>query len=198
MIKNTKFGKNLETIFYEDGKLSSGITVKSKICDFNLKVYGYVPMVNDVENLLFSLYDVTKDFTIGYGNIRLKRYQVSGRSNQNSKPSDIFLPIADSIEKSKGKILLNFYMRILNPEVNQIKLDVFQEELRKNGSSQRTLDPEEMFVTKNDETYYLPSNQDITFIRNNEVAIAQKFLCVCTYINPINGDFSKTLLAPDD
>lgn len=185
------FGKTILDYYKTKQYLTSGMLVKSNmIKNIELTICGFIPVLSDIDCLKTIVIDLYKDFIVGYGNLRLSLY------NKDKIYSSI-LPIAQTIKYSKEKILVTSYIELLNAD--SVSLKKYQSVLLNKGFCDLVIKPVNNFEQIDGAKYYLPTEDEIVFERNNNiVGVASNFICLCSYINPITGQVSLTLQTPDN
>ena len=192
----------VQNVLIQNGIIKADGSIKHESISAELKLIGFLPYNTNLSlasidvNSKLILTPYLAKFGSDYFVIKIMKYVKIDKSNKFFLTSNDILPIKDVMKELTKRNLYNeirkYKSYIDNPTSGNAKslINMLEEKAKVD------------FLKVDDEgqIYYDPDKKPLFFYRDidNKDCVADAFLCLCSYINPITGLLSYIGLPPEE
>lgn len=181
--------------FYKDRELRSGMLAQTEGKTIKMEIVGYVPYSAE------WFFDIQK-FVVCADRLKL---EVDSKKNGLKVDKDYVVPIAkwvkipDEEKEYEATPCLNILSLNEGSKVRYNNFLKFWGSVNSDSTRAKLLELEEFSKHEDDCIYYYVSKRENVFYNsmNKAIAIADVFLCLCSYINSISGKVEYVMVSPE-
>ena len=192
--------------------LESGIVVQTEGLGIKMAVEGYIPVpsnyfMDDYADVLLDG-NIKTDFVIGPDRIRFQSPVTMNSNYKNSATKVRTYPIVKRIVAANGSYKLTNALTIFKYFENNSTVKGYKVAVQRNSNVESNIKKvleisEEQFERKHNDIYYKPEIDEYAMYRfksnsSHPIAIANSFICLCSYINTVTGKIDYIIYNPEE